>query len=108
MSVEAILDSMVDFNFPVVEYRGVSPEKDKRGLRLGPFGMEISTNELPPGRFAWMGFDLPSGRHVKALAEVVGVLAGDLEESRVVMRFKHIFPADRSILNDFFLNSLAA
>ena len=27
MSVEAILDSMVDFNFPVVEYRGVSPER---------------------------------------------------------------------------------
>lgn len=107
MPVEAILDSMIDCAFPVFEYDGTRPVRGIDGTRLGPFGMEVRTDRLPPNRFAWMGFDLPGGRHVKALAEVVGVIGDSDERNRVILRFKHVFPSDRMVLSDFF-HALAA
>ena len=108
MPVEAILDTMVDCSFRVVEYQGQKPVRNADGMRLGPFGMEVRSDRLPPNRFAWMGFDLPGGRHVKALAEVVGVLADEDARDRVIVRFKHVFPNDRLVMSDFFQARAAA
>ncbi len=108
MPVEAILDTMIDCSFPVVEYQGHKPVRAADGIRLGPYGMEVRSDRLPPNRFAWMGFDLPGDRHVKALAEVVGVLGDDDAQNRVIFRFKHVFPSDRLVMSDFFQARAAA
>jgi len=108
MPVEAILDTMIDCSFHVVEYDGHKPVRDSDGMRLGPYGMEVRAERLPPNRFAWMGFDLPGGRHVKALAEVVGVLGDEDARNRVVFRFKHVFPSDRIVMSGFFQARAAA
>lgn len=108
MPVEAILETMVDCSFHVVEYQGPKPVRSADGMRLGPHGMEVRSDRLPPNRFAWMGFDLPGGRHVKALAEVVGVLADEDARNRVIFRFKHVFPNDRLVMSDYFQARAAA
>lgn len=108
MPVEAILDSMIDCSFRAVEYEGTKAVRDADGTRLGPYGMEVRSDRLPPNRFAWMGFDLPGGRHVKALAEVVGVVGDEEARNRVIFRFKHVFPSDRLVMSDFFQARAAA
>jgi hypothetical protein len=91
---------MIEWNFPVAEYDGTRRVRDVSGVLLGPDGMEIRSEQVPSGRYAWLGFDLPDGRHVKALSEVVAVIA-DGATKRIRVHFKHLWPADRMAMEGF-------
>ncbi len=79
-----------------------------RILRVGPEGLEACLDVVPAGRFSWLEFELPdSGHRVKALGEMTGVLA-TTGKSRVLFRFKHLFPRDRAALGDFLTQRAAA
>lgn len=86
-----------DSTVKVNEFTGARGAMTGRWLNID--GMEIITDQVPPGRFAWLGFEIPVSHHrIKALAEVIGVLDADDEgpdRRRVMVRFKHLFPADR-------------
>ncbi len=87
-----------------------TPGRSTRGriLRVGPDGIEAHLDVVPAGRFSWLEFELPdSGYRVKALGEMAGLLA-TAGESRVLFRFKHLFPRDRAALGDFLTHRAAA
>ncbi len=87
-----------------------TPGRSSRGrvLRVGPEGLEACLDVVPAGRFSWLEFELPeSGYRVKALGEMAGLLAAT-GESRVLFRFKHLFPRDRAALGDFLSHRAAA
>ncbi len=109
MPIEAISWGMVDATIPIREFTAEGAPAGAVATRLGPHGMELACDQVPPGRYAWLGFDLPSGDSIKTLAEIVGVVgeAGSAGRSRVLVRFKHVFPRDRVAMEGF-LNARAA
>ena len=101
MAVEACFDHMIEMKFPVTETDEPGRELQTYATRLGPDGMELDGRHVPPKRYTWLSFEIPGADHpVKALAEVVGVLAVD-GANRVLVRFKHLFPRDRQALVGF-------
>jgi hypothetical protein len=106
MPIEVISWGMVDAMIPIREFTADGAPVGAVATRLGPYGMELACDRVPPGRYAWLGFDLPTGIPVKTLAEIVGVV-GDNGSSRVLLRFKHMFPRDR-VAMDGFLTARAA
>jgi hypothetical protein len=106
MPIEAISWGMVDATIPIREFTAEGAPSGAVATRLGPHGMELACDQVPPGRYAWLGFDLPSGDSIKTLAEIVGVV-GDAGRSRLLVRFKHLFPRDRVAMEGF-LNARAA
>jgi hypothetical protein len=100
MPIEAITSGMVDLRIPIREFVAEGAPAGATATRLGPNGMELRCDQVPPGRHAWIGFDLPGGSPVMALAEIVGV-AGDGGLHRVLVRFKHLFPRDRAAMAGF-------
>jgi hypothetical protein len=106
MPIEAISWGMVDATIPIREFTAEGAPQGAVATRLGPHGMELDCAQVPPSRYAWLGFDLPTGASVKTLAEIVGVV-GDAGRTRVLVRFKHVFPRDRAAM-DGFLNARAA
>lgn len=87
-----------------------TPGRWTRGriVRVGSEGLEAQLEMVPSGRFSWLEFELPeSGHRIKALGEMTGLVATS-GESRVVFRFKHLFPRDRVALGSFLLHRAAA
>lgn len=107
MPIEAISWGMVDAMIPIREFTAEGAPSGAVATRLGPHGMELDCDRVPPGRYAWLGFDLPSGDSVKTLAEIVGVV-GDSGRSRVLVRFKHLFPRDRVAMEGYLGARVAA
>lgn len=105
---EAVLEKMVESCFEVTEFDGLNRRRECRAVRLGPKGIELLTDVVPSGRFAWLEFNLPdSGYRIKALGEVMAVIGGD-GPTRVIMRFKHVFPPDRVAMEHYLSPRLAA
>jgi hypothetical protein len=107
MPIEAISWGMVDAMIPIREFAAEGAPAGAVATRLGPYGMELACDRVPPGRYAWLGFDLPTGTPVKTLAEIVGVV-GENGTSRVLVRFKHVFPRDRVAMEGFLSARAAA
>jgi hypothetical protein len=108
MAATVPLINMVDSRFPIVECDGRTRERECTAVRLGPQGIEFLTEAVPSGRFAWLVFTIPgSAYRVKALGEVMAVIGGD-GPSRVIMRFKHVFPRDRAAMDRFLAPCAAA
>jgi hypothetical protein len=96
MPIEAITAGMVDLTIPIREFTAEGAPEHATATRLGPNGLELRCDRVPPGRYAWLGFDVDGGA-VKALGEIVGVV-GEAGSHRVLVRFKHLFPRDRALL----------
>jgi hypothetical protein len=108
MSATLALDSMVETTFPLIETDGKARARDATALRLGPNGLEFAADAAPSGRFAWLQFTLPGmDEPMKALGEVVAVL-GAAQGTRVLVRFKHLWPCDRARVASFLENRAAA
>lgn len=108
MAPGTFFGEMVEAGVPLIQ--SDAPGRTMRGriLRVGPQGIEAHLDVVPAGRFSWLEFELPeSGHRVKALGEMTGLLAGT-GESRVLFRFKHLFPRDRAALCDFLTHRAAA
>jgi hypothetical protein len=102
------MNNMVDISFPVSEIRGEKVSGSGIATRIGAEGMELRSKDVPPGRFAWIGFTLPgTGRSMKLLGEIMGVRRDGAVDS-VTVRFKHVFPADRQVLNGMIAARAAA
>ncbi|HPV04805.1 MAG TPA: PilZ domain-containing protein [Myxococcota bacterium] len=96
---DKVMENMVNISFPVTEIRGEKASGSGIATRLGLDGMELQSKDVPPGRFAWIGFTLPdTGRTVKVLGEIMGIRRDGTIDS-VTVRFKHLFPNDRQILS---------
>jgi len=107
MPIEAISWGMVDAMIPIREFTAVGAPERATARRLGPNGLELDCDRVPPGRYAWLCFDLPTGEAVKTLGEIVGV-TGSNGTSRVLVRFKHVFPRDRAAMNSYLQTRAAA
>lgn len=97
MPLEAITAGMIDLTLPIREFLAEGAPAAATATRLGPNGLELRCDRVPPGRYAWLGFEL-AGSPVKALGEIVGVM-GEGGTNRVLVRFKHLFPRDRALLS---------
>jgi len=96
-------DTMVDVSFPVAEIRGEKVSGSGIARRIGMTGMELVSADVPPGQFAWLGFQIPGcSRNLKVLGEIVGVRRDGSQDS-VTIRFKHVFPHDREVLTGLML-----
>lgn len=96
MPIEAITAGMIDLSIPIREFTAEGAPSAATATRLGMNGVELRCDQVPPGRYAWLGFDV-GGSPVKALGEIVGVM-GEGGAHRVLVRFKHLFPRDRMLL----------
>ena len=101
----ATCEDMVPLELELLESDGRGVPARGQVKRLCQHGMEAALEVPPSCRFAWLEFVLPSGDEdyrVKALGEVV-----EVDTSKVVFRFKHLFPNDRLALESF-LSRVAA
>ncbi len=108
MASGTFFEEMVEAGVSLVQ--SDSPGRTTRGrvVRVGPGGIEAHLDTVPAGRFSWLEFELPdTGHRVKALGEMTGLLAVT-GESRVIFRFKHLFPRDRAALAKFLTHRAAA
>lgn len=102
------MENMVNVSFPVTEIRGERASGSGIATRIGIDGMELQSKDVPPGRFAWIGFTLPSsGTTVKVLGEIMGIRRDGSVDS-VIVRFKHLFPSDRQLLSGLIAARAAA
>ncbi len=101
MNASQQLENMIEAHIPMTEFDGRTREHAATAVRVGPNGIEFVAEQIPTGRFAWLEFMLPdTGYRVRALAEVMAVIAGD-GPSHVIARYKHVFPRDRVALQRF-------
>lgn len=108
MDALSFVENMVEMKFPVSEIRGSAVTGRGIATRIGVEGMELTATDVPPGRFAWIGFTLPgTTRAIKALGEIMGVRRDGTRDT-VVVRFKHVFPADRLLLSNVMQTRAAA
>ena len=107
MPIDSIRSGMVDAMIPILEFTAEGAPSGAVVTRLGPYGMELACGQVPPRRYAWLGFELPTGDSIKALAEIVGVV-GESGGTRVLVRFKHLFPRDRVAMEGFMNARVAA
>lgn len=108
MAPGAFFGEMVEAGVSLIQ--SDTPGRSTRGriLRVGPEGLEARLDVVPAGRFSWLEFELPESRYrVRALGEMTGMLAAT-GESRVLFRFKHLFPRDRAALGEFLSHRAAA
>lgn len=108
MAPATLFEDMVEAEVALVQ--SDMPGRATRGqvVRVGPKGMEALLEVVPAKRFSWLEFELPGlGYRVKALGEMTGLLT-TTGESRVLFRFKHLFPRDRAALEDFLGQRAAA
>ena len=102
------VNGMVNISFPVSEISSGRASGSGVATRIGVDGMELRSRDVPPSQFVWIGFTPPgAGRSIKLLGEVMGLRRDGAIDS-VIVRFKHMFPADRQILFGLIASRAAA
>ena len=81
-----------------VTYGHGTQQLDTTVTSVGPRGLRIATDgALGEQRNLWVSLELPTGKTIRPLVDVLGTRDGQLST-----RYRHLFPKDRAALDAFF------
>jgi hypothetical protein len=105
---QALTQDMILFNTPVVQSEDRQRHCSGICLKLGLGAIEVVLPTPPAGRYSWLEFTLPETNYrIKVLAECTNVVQSE-NGHRVLFRYKHMFPRDRTALATLFATTQAA
>lgn len=94
-------EKKIELNIPVIVTEAQGEQTEWILITIGLDGVEVKTHRPPKGRYVWLEFILPFNAYrIKTLCEIIETRM-DGGHTNIFAKYKHIFPRDRKVMNEF-------